>query len=124
MTGQLARVHGEWLLMVHEHGRESLVATRHVQSIRGLGRYSSPSTTQSTVDLRFGLNLALRRVARERSPVRLHLVDGVIDGTIDRVGSDFCDVALHAANEPRRRGTVREVALVPIAALVAATRAA
>jgi len=39
-------------------------------------------------------------------------------GTIDRVGADFIEVAVHAAWEPRRAAAVRSVALVPLDAIV------
>ena len=40
-----------------------------------------------------------------------------ITGTIDRVGADFAEIAVHAAWEPRRAATVRSVVLVPLAAI-------
>jgi hypothetical protein len=43
---------------------------------------------------------------------------GEIIGTIDRVGADFIEVAVHAAWEPRRASAVRLVALVPLTAIV------
>jgi hypothetical protein len=65
----------------------------------------------------------LRGVARDRSPVRLHLRDGgTVEATIDRVGADFVEAATHAPGEPRRRPDVREVELVPLAAVVAVRR--
>jgi hypothetical protein len=50
-------------------------------------------------------------------------VDGsVLDATIDRVGTDFLEAAVHAAGEARRRSEVREVVLIPYAALAAVRR--
>jgi hypothetical protein len=65
----------------------------------------------------------LRGIVRDRSVVRLHLRDGVIlDGTVDRVGGDFLELAMHAAGELRRRKEVREVMVVALAAVVALRR--
>ena len=56
--------------------------------------------------------------------MRVHLRDGgVLDGTLDRVGGDFVDLALHGAGEVRRRGEVRAVTAVPLAAIAAVRRA-
>jgi hypothetical protein len=74
-----------------------------------------------------GLSLrsALRGIARDRSPVRLQLLDGeVVDATVDRVGKDFLDVARHAPGELRRRAEVRDVVLVPLMSLAAVRRRA
>jgi hypothetical protein len=67
---------------------------------------------------------ALRGIARDRSVVRIDLTgtDGALDGTIDRVGADFVDVAEHPPGEPRRRGNVRSSVLVPTAAIAAVRR--
>jgi hypothetical protein len=55
--------------------------------------------------------------------VRLYLLEGtVIDATVDRVGGDFLDAALHAPGEARRRAEVREVQVVPIGAIAAVRR--
>jgi hypothetical protein len=57
----------------------------------------------------------LRAISRDRSPARIELVDGsAIDGTIDRVGADFIEVAAHAPGEYRRRGEVRGVMLAAV----------
>ncbi|MDY6055899.1 hypothetical protein [Micrococcus sp.] len=57
----------------------------------------------------------LRRVARLRSPVRVTGVQGaaLVEGTVDRVGTDHMDVARHAWDEARRRTAVRGGMTVP-----------
>ena len=43
-------------------------------------------------------------------------------GTIDRVGADFVETAVHAAAEPRRRQDVRDVELLPLRAIALVRR--
>ena len=65
----------------------------------------------------------MRAVARDRSGVRLYLVDGtVIAATLDRVGADFVEAAIHPTGEPRRHSGVRDVQLVAFTALAAVRR--
>lgn len=119
VAGTLRRVHPEWLLVQEGAGREAIVATAAVLSVGGLSRLSAAPDSGSVVDGRLGLRYALRLVVRDRSSIRLQLTDGtVLDGTPDRVGADFVEVAVHAAGELRRRGEVSEVLAVPISAVV------
>jgi hypothetical protein len=125
VTGTLQRVGSDWLLVDEGAGWEALVGIVAVHAVHGLGRASAVPGTPGAVSAKLGLRSALRGIARDRSAVRLHLVDGEsVDATIDRVGADFVEVARHAAHEARRRTEVREVMLVPVAALAAVRRAA
>lgn len=122
-AGELMRVAPEWLLVDEGGGREVLVALAHVLGVRGLVRYSAVPGTLGIVESRLGLRHALRGIARDRSPVRVQLVDGtIVDATVDRVGADFVEVAGHPAGEPRRPREVREVELLPVGAIVAVRR--
>ena len=122
-TGTLERVGVDWLLVDEGAGREALVPLGAVLSIGGLGRASAIPGAGGAVHARLTLRSALRGLTRDRSSVRLHLRDGVaLDATLDRVGADFVDVALHAAGEVRRRSEVRGVRAVPIAAIAAVRR--
>jgi hypothetical protein len=123
IAGLLRRVHPEWLLIAEAAGRESLVATGALSSVGGLGRWSSAPGSQSVVDARLSLRHALRTIARDRSAVRIHLGDGgVLDGTLDRIGADFVELAEHPVGELRRRGEVIAVLAIPVAAIVAVRR--
>ncbi|MDT4912702.1 MAG: hypothetical protein QOC66_1830 [Pseudonocardiales bacterium] len=122
-AGELLRVGPDWLLVDEGGGRELVVATAHLLSLRGLGRYSAVPNTEGVVESRLGLRHALRGIARDRSAVRVHLTDGsTVDATIDRVGADFLEVATHGAGEVRRRSDVRDVELIPLAAIGAVRR--
>lgn len=125
VTGALRRLGPDWLLLVEGAGREVLVASAGVTIIEGLSGVTG--TGPSGVELRLDLRFALRGLARDRSPVALVVAGGTgeptslhteITGTIDRLGADFLEIALHAPWEPRRVASVRSVVLVPLAALV------
>jgi hypothetical protein len=123
LSGVLTRVGPTWLLLDEAAGREVLVALAAVQGVSGLSRLSAAPDSMPIVESRLGLAHILRGVARDRSPVRICRVDGsVLDATIDRVGTDFLEAAVHAAGEARRRSEVREVVLIPYAALAAVRR--
>jgi hypothetical protein len=55
--------------------------------------------------------------------VSLQLSDGTsLAATLDRVGADFVEAAVHAPGEARRAAAVRDVLVVPMSALVAVRR--
>jgi hypothetical protein len=56
--------------------------------------------------------------------VRVWLRDGsVLPVTVDAVGADFLEAAVHAAGEARRRDRVRHVELIPLSAIAVIRRA-
>ena len=132
--GVLSRVGPDWLLLAEGHGREVLVATRAIALVEGLT--AATALPLSPVALRLDLRHAVRGLARDRSPVAVLVAGGAVSGptgaaepgstlsgteitgTIDRVGADFAEVAVHAAWEPRRAASVRAVVLVPLAAVL------
>ena len=125
LHGELSRVGADWMLLDESAGRESLVPLAAVGTVSGLGRLSTVPGTEGPVLARLSLRSALRGLARDRSTVRMHLVDGTVrDATLDRVGSDFVEVALHPAGEARRRSEVRDIQLVPFSAIAAVRRGA
>jgi small nuclear ribonucleoprotein (snRNP)-like protein len=123
MGGRLDRAHPEWLLLIEPTGREALVAGTAVRSVGGLGPWSAAAGGQSAVEARLGLRYALRTIARDRSAVRIHLRDGeALDGTLDRIGADFAELAEHPPGEFRRRAEVTGFVTVPFSAIVAVRR--
>jgi len=121
LAGRLSAIGAGWLLLDEDAGREAFLATAAIVSISGLGRLAG--APDSALEARLGIGRALRGLARDRSVLRACLTDStVIDGTVDRVGADFVEFAVHAAGEPRRREEVREVLVLPIAALAVLRR--
>jgi hypothetical protein len=115
--GQLLRVHGDWLLIDEEYGREAVVPLGAVTSIAGVNRFTERGP-DGIVESRLGLRHVLRALARDRSRVDVQLLDGtIVSGTIDRVAADFVELATHPAGELRRRVDVHDVLVVPVAAL-------
>lgn len=120
------RVHGalvdtgvDWLLLEEPGAGEVLVPLAAVLGVTGAGA-ATAAPDESAVGRRLDLRWALRGLARSRTAVRLVLVDGsVLAGTLDRVGADHVDLAEHGRDEPRRAAAVRQVRLVPLAALAA-----
>lgn len=116
--GIVARLGAGWLLIDEGSGREAIVPMRALIAISGVPRRSEAPRSGGSVAAGLGLAHILRAVARDRSAVRLELIDGsALDGTVDRVGADFVDLAAHAAGELRRRGEVREIIVVPVTAI-------
>lgn len=67
---------------------------------------------------RLGLSFVLRDLCRRRRAVDLELSTGPLHGTLDRVGRDHLDLAVHDRDVPRRDAAVREVRIVPYASLM------
>lgn len=121
IAGELRRVGPNWMLL--DAGlAEWLVPTVHLRTVSGLGRQAAVQS-QSFVDSRLDFRHALRGLARDRAEVRAHLLDGSsLTATLDRVGADFVDAAVHPAGEARRRESVRDVQAIAIAAITALRR--
>lgn len=117
LRGRLLDAGADWLLMEESGLREVLVPLAAVLGVTGLGGRSAVPD-DSPVAKRLDLRWALRGLARSRTGVALALLDGsVVTGTLDRVGADHLDLAEHGQGEARRAAAVRQVRLVPLAAL-------
>jgi hypothetical protein len=124
VSGTLARVGSQWLLVDEIAGRQALVALAAVMTVTGLPRLSAAPDSMGAVESRLGLAHAVRGIARDRSGVAVDLADGsTLHGTVDRVGADFFELAVHAPGEARRPAAVREVAVVALTALAVVRRA-
>lgn len=117
--GFLRRVGRDFLLVEDAFGRDLLVVLDAVTSVSGLTAGTAPEVPDRAT--RLDLRRALRSVARDRAVVAVSTGQGPVDqegseiwGTIDRVGADFIEIAVHPVGEPRRAGLVRSVCLVPL----------
>ncbi|TDK23567.1 hypothetical protein E2F48_16410 [Arthrobacter crusticola] len=117
-SGRLAYVGAEWLVLT-EGQRSVLVPFAAILSIEGLGRAVGPRP--AGIHARLGLASAYRALARDRVHVSVYAGSPatVSEGTLDRVGADFLEVALVPPGEYRRAANVRAVVALPFAAVAA-----
>lgn len=115
LRGQLQRVGAGWLLLQPAAGPAALVLRDAVLAVGGLPAAAVEPGSEGPVLARLDVGHALRAIARDRSSVTVLLRDGSqLDGTLDRVGADFVDLALHPPGEARREAAVRAVRTVTI----------
>lgn len=120
VSGTLGYVGRDWFVLA-EGMRQWLVPLGSLSYVEALGR-----RVQKTENTRIGslpLPSAIRRLARDRAEVAVHVVTGqdrgrVLEGVVDGVGQDFLDLAV-TRGETRRREAVALVATVPFASLAA-----
>jgi len=74
-------------------------------------------TSGRSLAARLSLPFVLRDLCRRRSPLELWTHAGAVCGTIDRVGRDHLDLAVHERDEPRRESAVVHYRVVPFAQL-------
>lgn len=67
---------------------------------------------------RIGLPFVLRDLCRRRMSVEVQTTNERLFGTIDRVGRDHLDVAVHDAGTVRRAAAVHEVRIVPMVHII------
>ncbi|MHB1173311.1 MAG: hypothetical protein ACYCZY_12665 [Lacisediminihabitans sp.] len=89
------------LVLTREQVSQSLRASADLDSERG-------------ISARLSLGFVLRDLCRRRRSLELHLADGVLHGTVDRVGRDHVDLAVHEPGSPRRETAVTHYRLVPL----------
>ncbi|HEU0256405.1 MAG TPA: hypothetical protein VFQ96_01045 [Microbacteriaceae bacterium] len=67
---------------------------------------------------RVTLPMVLRDLCRRRAAVTVRGIDGVVHGTIDQVGLDHFDLAVHERGIPRRAANVTAVDILAIAGIM------
>lgn len=113
LRGQIAAVGADFVALDREDAVGSSIVrlaavTAIVLSAEAVLRSARPSgTARSALSERLGFGFVLRDAARRRLGTRIvTTMDRVLVGTIDRVGADHLDIALHDADAPRRAAGV------------------
>lgn len=93
------------------------VAFSHEQVLTSLS--ATPNElTQTSLPARLSLSFVLRDLCRRRAPVTLQTFGaGQLHGTIDRVGRDHLDLAVHERGQARRVSEVGHVRAIPLTEL-------
>jgi len=78
-----------------------------------VGRSLQPVALGAVTD-RIGLAFVLRDLARRRRTVQLTIPGGTVAGTIDRVGKDHLDLAVHPVDGWRRASAVARVEVLAL----------
>ena len=114
--GTLQQSGNGWVAL-EDHRGQALVVLPHVVSIKGMDRYAAGPAGR----VRLGLASALRSIARDRRTVTIRCVgasaENALHGTIDRVGSDFLELAAVPDGQARRTGSVTAVYVLPTASV-------
>ena len=116
----------DWLSGALPDGRQCIVPLASIASISlsqvevvtSLHASAPTGVPRDTVSGRLGLPFVLRDLCRRRRQVEVTTADGILVGTIDRVGRDHVDLAVHEAGTARRESAVRDVLMVPIEHIV------
>ena len=114
----------DWLsgeLIAESHRRTQCVVPLSAVAAVVLGPHeldaslTEPSGDHARVLDRIGFSFVVRDLCRRRAAVTIVTDAGDQHGTIDRVGRDHCDLAVHESGQPRRAGLVRELRILPFA---------
>lgn len=81
-------------------------------------RAAPPAEPPRGLSARLSLSFVLRDLCRRRSALELRLLGDALHGTIDRVGRDHFDVAVHEPGTARRETEVTQYRVVPFAQLL------
>lgn len=119
----------DWLAgeLIEESGRrpQCIVSLDAIEGVVLSGSQVIPSLDRSggeestgALSARLGLQFVLRDLCRRRQAVDLWLRHGRMHGTIDRVGRDHIDLAVHEPGHPRRESEVSEYRIVRLSQLM------
>lgn len=116
LTGRLGRIGAGWVMLGAPDGKNTVVNTAAIDSLHDLPRVQAPA---DPVLSRLSFGHVLRSIAKDRSAVRLALRGGTaaLTGTIDGVGADCVDVAVHDLDQSRRSAHIRGSRTVPFGAV-------
>lgn len=116
LAGQLVREGGGGAsphTIVPFAGLQGIVLSR--QQITGSAAASAEHAVGEGLSARLGLGYVLRDLCRRRTAVYVDLAGGAsVHGTVDRVGRDHLDLAVHDVGLPRRESAVSHYRVIPV----------
>lgn len=122
VDGSVVEVGSDWCVVADGAARLWLVPVHAILQVVGLGW--SAATQEADVGRRFRFGMALRALARDRTPVHLYdVAGGRCSGTIDAVGADHLDFSEHPIDVPRRSANIQARRVVPFPAVAAVASA-
>jgi len=109
---------GDWIVPLAAIASVSLDAAQTQASRERMPQAQPPEP--GALAAKIGIGVVLRDLARRRVPldVQTRAESASLHGTIDRIGADHLDLAVHERGVARRQSAVLETRLVPFAALV------
>lgn len=112
LTGCLRRLGAGWIQLLGRDGSTTIVTNEAIDALHDLPRVQAP---KDPILSRLSVGHVLRSLAKDRAAVRLVLRGGAaaLTGTIDGVGADHLDMALHDLDQPRRSAQIRGGRTVP-----------
>jgi hypothetical protein len=118
IAGGVRRVGPGWVLLDVRAGLPAVIATRFVSAARDLPVSAREMKPDDGVARELGLAPVLRVLSRDRTATTVVLADGrSFTGTVDRVGTDYLDLAEHSVDEPRRSTVIRGVRTLGLSAV-------
>jgi hypothetical protein len=118
----------DWLAgeLIEESGRrpqcivplDSILGVVLVRNQIGPSLEPMVEESSGALSARLGLQFVLRDLCRRRTPVDLRLRTLRLRGTIDRVGRDHLDLAIHEPGQPRRDSLISEYRVVRLTEIV------
>lgn len=119
LSGDLSSIGRDWLMLAHG-GTEELIPFRAVAWWRALAATRGTENGGRLVVF----SQVLRVLVRDRARVGIGGIDGQLlaTGTLDQVGQDFVEVALHVQDEFRRGPALMGRSLIPFSAIARVRR--
>jgi hypothetical protein len=113
----LLEVGPDWLLL-RLGMTEVILPTAGFVFVSGMSGAADPA--RARLARRFRFTAVLRGLSQQRRPITAQLITQPsvqLTGTIDRVGMDHADVAIHQLDEPRRASVVSEIRCVVLGSI-------
>lgn len=117
LSGELVEVGADWVEL-RAQIRTYWIPIRGLVAVTGLSTPTVAAESVGAIAQRWTFSFALRRLVRDRRGLVLRADGGhTFTGTLDRVGSDFVELAEHAVEMNRRARAVRAIRTIPFSAI-------